>query len=128
VTEKPRNCSFDAYTILSDAPDVVVIDNAAQDARFMENPFVVSPPYVKFYAGTALVVNGLRIGSFCVMDVKSRDFDASCKGKIIKMGKMISNILSQRRERFLFEVELTTGQQMALRLDNSVKAQNSVSK
>lgn len=107
VVERNRNDSFDAYTILCETSDVLIVDNATLDPRFLENPLVMNQPFVKFYAGTPLIVNGFRIGAFSVMDTKPRDFDVSCQNKLIKMGKMISNVMSQRRDRFLFEMELT---------------------
>ena len=67
LSEIPREQAFCAYAILTD--DILVIDDATQDARFRHNPLVINPPYVRFYAGMPLrTAAGLAVGSLAVMD------------------------------------------------------------
>ena len=52
-------------------------DTLAPGCRFRENPLVLGPPHVRFYAGAPLIdSNGFRLGSLCVLDHKPREFDA----------------------------------------------------
>lgn len=72
ANETGRDAAFCAYAIMSDAPLIVL--NATEDARFSDNPLVVGPPHIRFYAGAPLITKeGIRIGTFCIIDVQPRD-------------------------------------------------------
>ena len=71
VTERPRDVSFCAYTILDDA--VMVVPDAQKDERFRQNPIVRDHPKVRFYAGAPIVTSqGQNVGTLCVLDIKPR--------------------------------------------------------
>jgi|UPI0004B8B9DC hypothetical protein len=73
VTEVPRDHAFCNFTILRD--EVFVVPDARADQTFMENPHVLGAPYIRFYAGAPLTIRpGIRLGAFCVSDVKPREF------------------------------------------------------
>jgi hypothetical protein len=58
---------------LDDHPSLVVND-LAKDDRFKSYPFVVGPPYSRFYAGVPIrSPSGHSIGTYCVLDDKPRD-------------------------------------------------------
>lgn len=73
VPETPRDVSFCGHTILDDAP--MIVPDALEDDRFCDNPLVCDEPNVRFYAGAPLrAPNGQRIGAFCLMDRRPREF------------------------------------------------------
>ena len=55
-------------TLLPKQPGVLVVENAATDARFAANALVTGPPHIRFYAGAPLITaSGVRLGSLCVL-------------------------------------------------------------
>jgi phosphoribosyl 1,2-cyclic phosphodiesterase/DNA-binding response OmpR family regulator len=67
-----RDVAFCAHTILENRP--LVIPDAFLDDRFAENPLVLAPPGIRFYAGVPIcAATGDAIGSFCVIDYRPRE-------------------------------------------------------
>lgn len=68
----PRNTSFCAFTFTPEANDcamMCLIEDAKTDPRVAENPLVLGPPFIKFYAGCPLVTSdGMRLGALCAID------------------------------------------------------------
>lgn len=71
--EAPRDTSFCGHAILSN--NIMVIQDATQDVRFFDNPFVTGDPNVRFYLGCPLNVKGYNMGTLCLIDNKPRDFE-----------------------------------------------------
>jgi diguanylate cyclase (GGDEF)-like protein len=75
-TETPRSTAFCAHAIASD-DDIMVVEDATQDARFAENPLVTGDPHIRFYAGAPMRNKaGARLGTICVIDSKPRGLTA----------------------------------------------------
>lgn len=73
ATETSRSVSFCGHTILND--NIMVVEDASKDARFHDNPFVLSEPHIRFYSGCPLKIKQQYIvGTLCVIDSKSRQF------------------------------------------------------
>jgi diguanylate cyclase (GGDEF)-like protein len=67
LQEMERSASFCAHTI--EHGRHFIVEDAASDLRFFENPLVLDAPHVRFYAGFPLrTPDGHAIGALCVMD------------------------------------------------------------
>jgi sigma-B regulation protein RsbU (phosphoserine phosphatase) len=71
TTETPRAVSFCGHAILSDEP--MIVPDAAEDARFRDNPLVTGAPNIRFYAGRPLSgPGGHKVGTLCIADRRPR--------------------------------------------------------
>ncbi|MBD3896322.1 sensor domain-containing phosphodiesterase [Halomonas sp. ML-15] len=69
--ETSHDLSFCVHAL---AHDYLEIPNALSDEFFCNHKAVVSPPYVRFYAGVVLFgPGGHPIGTFCISDTKPRE-------------------------------------------------------
>ena len=67
LAETTREDSFCSHLIGSG--DVMVVEDAMRDDRFLDNPLVTGDPHFRFYAGAPLITpDGNVIGSVCVLD------------------------------------------------------------
>jgi len=71
ATETPRDISFCGHAILE--PEIMVVEDARRDRRFCDNPLVLRPPNVVFYAGCPIrAPDGSPVGTLCVSDTQPR--------------------------------------------------------
>ncbi len=72
--EGKRETSFCGHALL--ASSVFIVEDTLKDSRFADNPMVINAPFIRFYAGVALLdrETGQPIGVFCVKDTKPRKF------------------------------------------------------
>jgi len=75
ITGTPRDVSFCGHAILGE--HTLVVENAAQDPRFADNPLVTGDPHIRFYAGHPLrTADGSQVGTLCVIDQVPRKLTA----------------------------------------------------
>lgn len=75
TTETSRDISFCGHAILGS--EAFVIQDAAEDIRFHDNPLVIGEPHIRFYAGRPIrTTHGFKIGTLCLIDSQPRTFSA----------------------------------------------------
>lgn len=95
VHETGKDIAFCSHTILQD--DIFEIPDASKDERFMDNPFVVDSPNLRFYAGIPLLSEeGLPIGTLCVLDEKARTLTSGQENALRVLAKQVVNQLELR--------------------------------
>ena len=73
LCETEKGPAFCHLAVQCDSP--LVVTDTQTDERFKDNPFVVGPPYLRFYAGMQLrTADGMAVGTLCAMDTKPRAF------------------------------------------------------
>lgn len=84
----PRDISFCAHTINSD--EVMVVENALEDEKFRDNPYVVDGMELRFYAGAPIISpDGFKIGSLCIVDRKAKKISEIQKEMLKSLSKQV---------------------------------------
>ncbi|HEV7838071.1 MAG TPA: ATPase, T2SS/T4P/T4SS family, partial [Gemmatimonadaceae bacterium] len=69
-----RELSFCGHAI--NGEDALVVEDAALDPRFAQNPLVLDDPHIRFYAGHPVKgPGGHSVGTLCIMDNLPREFN-----------------------------------------------------
>jgi anti-sigma regulatory factor (Ser/Thr protein kinase) len=88
VSETPREVSFCAVAIQH--PTLFVVPDASKDPRFSSNPFVVSDPKIRFYAGAPFTsFDGHPLGTLCVVDVVPRALTPSQEAALLALSRQV---------------------------------------
>lgn len=96
ASETPRSQSFCGHAILHE--QAFIVPDALADRRFFDNPLVIGPPHIRFYAGQPLhSPSGHRIGTLCVMDREPRDFGEEERTQLATLANLVEQALHNRR-------------------------------
>lgn len=132
ITETPRDISFCGHAILGS--DIFCIPNAHADERFKDNPMVIGPPNITFYAGMPLSgYDGSKMGTLCIIDTQPRDLTeedisamrdlADCVESEILLihERQRSSNLKFKEERLQAVIEAITDGEITLNQDGTIK-------
>jgi anti-sigma regulatory factor (Ser/Thr protein kinase) len=96
LSETPREISFCAVAIQQ--PDLFVVPDASKDPRFSANPFVVSDPKIRFYAGAPFTSpDGHPLGTLCVVDMVPRELTPGQETALLALSRQVQAQFELRR-------------------------------
>lgn len=96
VRETPRDIAFCDRAILR-PEKLMVVEDAASDPRFKNNPLVTEDPNIRFYAGKPISSeDGYALGTLCVIDRKPRSLKPYQAEALEALGETVSAILQER--------------------------------
>ncbi|MEH8020004.1 PAS domain-containing protein [Rheinheimera metallidurans] len=96
VCETHRDISFCGHAVLAD--DIFEVTDASLDLRFTDNPLVTDAPFIRFYAGAPLTVQGERIGTLCIIDAKPRQLNAKERQILRKFADAVEQEIIDRQQ------------------------------
>lgn len=98
VRETRRDIAFCSRAI--ERPDeFMIVEDAAADERFCNNPLVLKDPNIRFYAGKPIVTHdGFALGTLCVIDRKPRRLATHQFDALQALSGTVSAILDERRK------------------------------
>lgn len=97
MTYDMRNDSFCTYTIMPNTADVFVVLDAANDNRFKHKNNVKNG--ARFYAGAPIILDEIKIGAVCILDVKTRDqFTLAERTNLLDMAATVSDYVKKCRD------------------------------
>ncbi|MET3445469.1 GAF domain-containing protein [Ralstonia sp. 1138] len=93
VRETPRDWAFCTYAIQGTEP--FIVEDAAADPLFANNPLVTGHPFIRFYAGVPLLDrSGYALGTLCVLDVVPRQIDAAQIADLQDLAHLCSHLIT----------------------------------
>jgi anti-sigma regulatory factor (Ser/Thr protein kinase) len=88
VKETPREVAF--CNIAIQHSDLFIVPDATKDTRFSSNPFVVSDPKIRFYAGAPFrSSDGYALGTLCVVDVVPRQLTPNQQNALLALSRQV---------------------------------------
>lgn len=113
--ETSRDASFCAHALVG--TDMLIVEDALQDARFARNAMVVGEPFVRFYAGAPLMTqDGYALGTLCVIDRVPRTLTPKQQAALLSLSRLaVGQLESTRMRRELRTLKQSFGSRPAPR-------------
>jgi PAS domain S-box-containing protein len=97
ISETDRSFSFCAHAIQNKV-DAFIIEDARDDYRFSNNPYVTGDPNIVFYAGIPLIDgNDFALGTLCIIDNKPRKLNEKQLKSLRTIAKQVVRLIESRK-------------------------------
>ena len=113
ASETSWDVSFCAHAMLQ--PNLFIVRDAAEDARFADNPLVTHDPKIRFYAAMPLFTSDSQnpLGTLCVIDRVPRELNPTQAELIEVLARQVQALIELRfrlrQERQLARIDPLTG-------------------
>lgn len=95
IQEVDPESSFAVRTL--EHPELLIVENALDDARFAAHPLVSEAPFVRSYAGSVIRgPSGHALGVLCVMDTTVRPFTVKERQVLLQLTRILEHELESR--------------------------------
>ncbi len=102
VPQGPRRDAFCQYTIMEDT--LMEVKDTWEDERFVDNPLVIGPPRMRYYAGYPLIdPNGNALGALCVIAHEPRELDSTQQQILALLAQQAVSQIVARKEKILLK-------------------------
>ncbi|MBW8898200.1 MAG: PAS domain S-box protein [Massilia sp.] len=95
VEDTPRSVAFCGHAVAQ--REMLVVEDAAQDPRFADNPLVTGAQHIRFYAGQPVYCDGQAIGTLCIIDRNPRRFGFDQRLCLRDLADLVEVELNQAR-------------------------------
>ena len=103
ASETPREQAFCTHALLGG--DLFEVPDTHSDARFADNPLVTGAPSIRAYAGQPLVVQGVSLGTLCVINTVPARLDATQRAQLRALAAATAALLTERLNRAKLTLE-----------------------
>ncbi|MGZ9098612.1 MAG: PAS domain S-box protein, partial [Brevundimonas sp.] len=90
-----RWSSFSTH-VITNPHETTWIADAREDFRFSQALSVTGEPYLRFYAGAPILVNGHAVGTVCAFDQTPRAFDPVIARSLSRLASVVAEDLAAR--------------------------------
>jgi GAF domain-containing protein len=90
----PRADAFCNITV--ERNDLLIVEDALADPYFRDNPLVTGAPFIRFYAGAPIRLDGVAIGSLCVIDRKPRRLGDRERRRLMLIARTVVDLMELR--------------------------------
>jgi excisionase family DNA binding protein len=96
LSETPRDWAFCSHAILQNG--LFMVEDAARDPRFRDNPLVIGAPHIRFYAAFPLLDDASQpLGTLCVLDREPRKLRDREVRSLRELAALASEEIQRRR-------------------------------
>lgn len=105
--EVSRNDSFCKHIIQTES--MILVEDALNDDRFKNNPFVIGEPYVRFYLGIPIKnQKGFILGTLCILDTKILKLSSRQINSLQILARQAQSLFNKKSELLHSEKILST--------------------